>query len=326
MSDTTSTTPESGSAELTVNEAASAFLGLMGGDEGADEGQPEAQAAPEEAEAQGEDESYEEEAEADEQDEGEEVEQPKYRVKAAGEEREVTLDELIKSYQLGQDYTKKSQMVAEERKAVEAERAAVLEAKQLRDQYAQRLQMMEQVLSQQMPQEDLESLKDTDPIGYAVKVAEMSQKEKQLAAVRAEQERIAYQQQTEQMQQLQSVVEQEAKKLAEFIPDMNDPEKGQAVKREIREFAKKVGFSDQELSAVYDSRAVLTLYKAMQYDRLMASKPQVTKKVTEAPKVLKAGVASSRSDGDAQVTKKLKAQVKQSGRVADAAALFERFL
>lgn len=325
MSDTTSMTPE-GSAELSVNDAASAFLGLMGGDDGADEGQPEALDTPEEVEAQGDESEEYAEEEADEQDEGEEVEQPKYRVKAAGEEREVTLDELIKSYQLGQDYTKKSQMVAEERKVIEAEKAAVQEAKQLRDQYAQRLQMMEQVLSQQMPQEDLESLKDTDPIGYAVKVAEMSQREKQLQAVQAERARIAEQQEADRISQLQSVVSEESRKLAEAIPDLTDPEKGQAIKRDIREFGKKLGFSDQELANVYDSRAVLTLYKAMQYDRLMASKPQVTKKVQEAPRVLKAGTATTRSDSDAQVVKKLKAQAKQSGRVADAAALFERML
>lgn len=326
MSDTTGMTPEQGSAELTVNDAASAFLGLMGGDEGADDSQPEAQAETEEVEAQGEEASYEDESDADEQEADEQEEQPKYRVKAAGEEREVTLDELIKSYQLGQDYTKKSQMVAEERKVIEQEKAAVSEAKQLRDQYAQRLQAMEQILSQQMPQEDLESLKDIDPIGYAVKVAEMSQREKQLQAVRAEQMRIAEQQEADRISQLQEVVSRESQRLAEAIPELTDPDKGQAIKREIREFGKKLGFSDQELAGVYDSRAVLTLYKAMQYDRLMQSKPAINKKVAEAPKVLKAGVAQARSESTADMTKKLKAKARSSGRVADAAAVFERFL
>lgn len=324
MSDTTSTTPEAGSAELTVNDAASAILGLMGGEEGSDNGQPEAQAAQEDAEAQGDESEYEEAA--DEQDDGEEDEQPRYRVKAAGEEREVTLNELIKSYQLGQDYTKKSQMVAEERKAIESEKAAVQEAKQLRDAYAQRLQVMEQVLQQQMPSEDLESLKDTDPIGYAVKVAEMSQREKQLQAVQAERMRIAEQQEADRMSQLQMTVAQEAQKLAEAIPELSDAEKGAAIKRDIREFGKRLGWSDAELASVYDSRAVLTLYKAMQYDRLMASKPGIAKKVAEAPRVLKAGVATNSSETSSRVTQKLKAQAKSSGRIADAAAVFERFL
>lgn len=325
MSETTSTTPDTGSAALTVNDAASAFLGLMGGDEGSNNGQPEAQAAPDEVEAQG-DESEAIDESADEQEEIDGDEQPRYRVKAAGEEREVTLDELIKSYQLGQDYTKKSQVVAEERKAVEAERAAVQEAKQMRDQYAYRLQAMEQILSQQMPQEDLESLKDVDPIGYAVKVAEQSQREKQMQAIQAERMRIAEMQRADQAQQLEAYVAEESRKLAEAIPDLADAEKGTAVKRAIREYGKQMGFTDEQLSQAYDHKAVLTLYKAMQYDKLMASKPQVTKRVAEAPRVLKSGTVATRSDNDARMTQKLKAQAKASGRVADAAAVFERFL
>jgi hypothetical protein len=245
-------------------------------------------------------------------------------VKAAGEEREVTLDELIKSYQLGTDYTKKSQAVAEERKAIEAERQRIEEARYLRDQYAERLQVIEQMLNQQPETENLDYLKENDPIGYAVKVAELSQREKQLAQVQAERQRIAMQQEQERQEQLGSVIQAEARKLAEVIPEYADPKKGDAMKRELREFGLKLGFSEQELAGVYDSRAVLTLWKAMQYDKLQSSKPAITKKVNEAPKVMKSGVSQGRDSNDE--LKKLKARAKQTGRVADAARAFERFL
>jgi hypothetical protein len=45
----------------------------------------------------------------------------------------------MQGYQLGADYTKKTQELAENRKAVEAEARAIIEAKQVRDTYAQRL-------------------------------------------------------------------------------------------------------------------------------------------------------------------------------------------
>jgi hypothetical protein len=318
MSDTQDMTPE-GNAELTVDGAANAILGLMGGDEGSD-GQPEPQLEANDSEA----ESDEYESEVEQEDDVEEQEQPTYRVKAAGEEREVTLDELIKSYQLGTDYTKKSQAVAEERKAVEAERQAVQEAKTLRDQYAQRLEMLETMLQPQET-ENLDYLKETDPIGYAVKVAEMAQREKQLAQVQAERHRIAQQQEQDRQMQMQSLVREEMQKLTAAIPEFADPAKGETIRNDIRAFGKQLGFSDQELAAVYDSRAVLTLYKAMQYDKLMASKPEVTKKVSQAPKAIKPGVAQSR-DTNAEELKKLKARAKQSGRVADAASVFERFI
>ena len=321
MSDTGSMTPE-GNTQLDVGGAADAIMGLMGAEEGSEQEQPETQLEANDSEAESE-ESY-DESEV-EQDEGEdEQEQPKYRVKAAGEEREVTLDELIKSYQLGTDYTKKSQAVAEERKVVEAERQRIEEARYLRDQYAERLQVIEQMLNQQPETENLDYLKETDPIGYAVKVAELSQREKQLAQVRAEQARIYDQQQREQQEQLGQVVQAESRKLAEVIPEYADPQKGETLRRELREFGVKAGFSEQELANVYDSRAVLTLWKAMQYDKLQSAKPGITKKVNEAPKVMKSGVSQPRDSSDEM--KKLKARAKQTGRVADAAKAFERFL
>jgi hypothetical protein len=321
MSDTGSMTPE-GNTQLDVGGAADAIMGLMGTEEGSEQEQPETQLEANDSEAESE-ESY-DESEV-EQDEGEdEQEQPKYRVKAAGEEREVTLDELIKSYQLGTDYTKKSQAVAEERKVVEAERQRIEEARYLRDQYAERLQVIEQMLNQQPETENLDYLKETDPIGYAVKVAELSQREKQLAQVRAEQARIYEQQQREQQEQLGQVVQAESRKLAEVIPEYADPQKGETLRRELREFGVKAGFSEQELANVYDSRAVLTLWKAMQYDKLQSAKPGITKKVNEAPKVMKSGVSQPRDGNDEM--KKLKARAKQTGRVADAAKAFERFL
>lgn len=319
MSDTQNTTPE-GSGELTVEGAANAFLSMMEREDGSQKEQPESASEANESEAESDD--Y--ESEVEQGDDGEEQEQPTYLVKAAGEEREVTLDELIKSYQLGTDYTKKSQAVAEERKAVEAERQAVQEAKQMRDTYAQRLEMIEQMLQPQQ-EENLEYLKETDPIGYSVKVAEMVQREKQLAAVQAERSRIQQQQEQDRQAQMQSVVAEEMQKLSSFIPEFTDPTKGEAIRNDIRAFGKQIGFSDQELAAVYDSRAVLTLYKAMQYDKLVASKPAITKKVTEAPKAIKSGVSKPR-DSNAEEIRKLKARVKSSGSPRDAASVFERFL
>lgn len=303
---------------LTVRGAAQAFEGLMGSEE--PQGQPEEPEASETEETQ--------EYEAPEDDEGEEVQEevqetPRYRVKAGDEEMEVDLDELVKGYSRTADYTRKTQALAEQRKAIEAEAQKVQEAKVLRDQYAQRLQLIEQMLAQQ-PEEDLSALKDTDPIGYAVKVAERAERDKQLAAVRQEREAVLAKQQAEHQQFLQSHLRQEAERLTAAIPEYADEVKGELVKREIRDYAKSIGFSDQELSQVYDHRAVVSLWKAAQYDKLMKSKPGAVKKVAEAPKTLKPGTGTNQQSDDQ--SKKLRQQLKKSGKARDAAALFERFL
>ena len=322
MSDTPNTTPD-GSGELTVEGAANAFLSMMNREDGSEQEQPESASEANESDAES-DESYESEVEQEDGD-GEQEEPQKYRVKAAGEDREVTLDELIKSYQLGTDYTKKSQAVAEERKAVEAERHAVQEAKALRDQYAQQLGIIEQMLNQPQQAEDLDYLKETDPIGYAVKVAELSQKEKQLAQVRAQREMISQQQEYDRQQQMRQMIAAESEKLVSVLPEFADPSKGEVIRKDIRTYGKQMGFSDEELANVFDSRAVLTLYKAMQYDKLQSAKPGITKKVSEAPKAIKPGVSKPR-DSNSEEIRKLKSRAKSTGSVKDAANVFERFL
>jgi uncharacterized phage infection (PIP) family protein YhgE len=293
-----------------VNDAASSFLKMMESEE--PQGQPE-----EEIEAQA---DVEEEVESEEPQE--EQETPRYRVKVDGQELEVELDELISGYQRTSDYTKKTQSLAEQRKQVEAERARIEEAAQLRDQYAQRLQVIEQMLTQ--PEEDISSLKDTDPIGYAVRMAEKVERDKQLAAVRAEREQVQMRQAAEQQQRLQVHLTQEQERLRAAIPELADEAKAPDVRKELRSFAASLGFTEQELSQVYDHRAIVALYKAMQYDRLVKGKPQATKKVQDAPKMLKPGVSQPKT-GDDQVNK-LRKQLSQSGKKQDAAKLFERFL
>jgi len=296
-----------GSGPLDVNGAANAFLGLMGAEEG-EQPTPEPQEQePEVVET-----------------EQEVPETPRYRVKAAGEEREVTLDDLIKSYQLGTDYTQKTQALAEQRKAIEAEKAAVEQAKQLRDQYAQRLELIEKVLNEQNKSEDLESLKESDPIGYAMKVAEQVQRDKQLAAVQAERTRIVEKQNAERQQQMQQYLAEQQAKLQQVIPEYSDPAKGEEVRRDIRTYAQTVGFSEDELNQVYDSRAVQVLWEAAQYRKLMANKPEVTKKVAEAPKTMKPGVGKV-SQPETDAIKADRNRLRKSGRARDAAALFERF-
>jgi len=314
-------TPSEGSGTLSVDQAAGAFLGLMGGDDS----QEQSDTAAENQEVSQDAKESQEESDSDDVEYQEEVdEKPRYKVKASGEEVEVTLDDLIKGYQREADYTKKTQTLAEQRKQVESERAVIEQAKQERDQYQQRLVAIENAL-RQAPQENLEALKETDPIGYAVKVAEQTQRDKQLQVISAERQRIAHQQQAEQSQHLSQFLAVEANKLAEAIPEYADEQKSVQVKKDIRDYAKKIGWSDEELASVYDSRAVLTLYRAMQYEKLMSNKAGVTKKVAEAPKMLKAGV-SRNTDPNSEQTKKAQAQLRKTGRVADAANVFERFL
>lgn len=309
----------------TVQEAANSFLGFMDAAD-APEGQVEAQAEQPEEELvseEGNEDWQDEEPQEESESEPEEQEEPTYSVTVAGEEKELTLSELKSLAQQGADYTKKTQQVAEQRKALEAEAKAIDEARYLRDAYAERLQAMEQLLSAPEQSENLEYLKESDPIGYAVKVAELSQQKEQLQAVQAERYRIAEQQQAEQQQALRGYLAEQSAKLAQALPEYSDPVKGEALRSELRSFAKDIGFTDQELSMVRDSRQVLALHKAMLYDKLQKAKPDVNKRVSEAPKTIKSG--NGVKPNTSEQVKRQKEQLRNSGKVRDAAKLFENF-
>jgi len=343
MSDDTMTSDTTESGNLTVTDAASAIEGMLSAPEDSTQEQPEVVEEQteeveevEETEEETEPEVEEEvEAEAEEEVEAEEeseVEEPEvveeeqtFTIKAAGEEKEVTLDELKKSYQLGSDYTKKTQEVAEQRKVIEQEAKAIIEARKVRDDYSSKLQAIEQFLNGQNDNPaELAAMKENDPVGYAVKVAEMTEKKEQLQTIQAERARLAQEQQTESQAQMQKFVEQEQIKLAESLPEFSDKTKGEQVRNDIRSYGKKVGFTDEELSQVYDSRHVLVLHKAAQYDKLMAGKAGVKKKVAKAPKTVKSGAKVKQNVTDIQ--KKQMKRLQQTGSARDAAAIFENFI
>jgi Tfp pilus assembly protein PilN len=315
-----------GSVDTSVQGAANAFMSFL------EPQAEEAKAQPEPSEDQQEeypsDTEYEEQdVSAEEADSQNEVveEQPRYRVKVSGEEVEVSLDELLNGYSRTADYQKKTQSLAEQRKSVEAERIKIDEAAKTRETYAQRLQVIEQLLQQQDQGQDLASLKSEDPIAYAVAMAEKMERDKQLQAVQMEKQRVQQEQQTHQQTLLQQHIKQEQQKLVEAIPEFKDEVKAEVVRRDIRNYAKSIGFSDQELSQVYDSRAVQTLYKAMQYEKLMANKGAATKKVATAPKTFRPGTSNPQSS-ETEAMKKERATLQKTGNKRDAARIFERFL
>lgn len=329
MSDNTN--PQ-GSVDTTVRGAANALLSIL------DTPTEEAQAQPEvreeeqqqepavEAQAEEHSEIEESDQSAEEAvDQEEAVEElPKYRVKANGEELEVTLDELLNGYSRTADYQKKTQSLAEQRKALEAERQKIEDTAKVRDTYAQRLQVIEQLLSTE-DTENLAELKDSDPIAYAIKVAERSEKEKQLAAVRQERARVQQEQAQQQQQYIQRHVQAEQEKLKTLIPEFKDEAKAEVIRQDIRKYAKSIGFSDQELSQVYDSRAVQTLYKAMMFERLQNGKSALSKKVASVPKTIKPGTSNPQSS-EMEATRKDFDRLRKTGNKNDAARLIEKFL
>ena len=273
-----------------------------------EEERPEEQEAPQPMEAEAEvteednqleAESYEDDEddaveveESEEDDDYEDVEEESqeslYTVKVDGEEVEITLDEALNGYQRQQTFTKRSQEIAEQRKAAEKEAA---EAKQARDYYAQQLDVLAQQIQQTIPQEpDWVALaKEVTAEEYNAIRAEYDNRQANLVKVEQERQAVAQQQAAEQEKMLHEHLRAQRSEMLNRIPQWKDDDVRNKERLEVVEYARNIGFSEQEVAQATDARAVELLYKAMQWDNLQRKKPTAKKRTRQAPKMAKAG-------------------------------------
>jgi len=265
-------------------------------------------------------ETQEEQSEEDE--ESEEQDQPThFTVKVDGKEVEVTLDELQKGYSRTQDYTRKTQQIAEIRKQVEVETEAV---RAERAQYAQMLGALQAQLQGAETQIDWDRLYHEDPIEWVRQKEVMREKQEKLQAIQFEQQRVAQLTQQEQQQHFESHLQAQHTKLLEVIPEWKDQAKAKTEKQLLVEFGKKTGFTPEELSAIVDHRAVVALRKAALYDQMMTKRKAITPVTNNGPRPAKPGAAGRVSQTTEAV--RAKQRLAKTGRVDDAASAIYQLL
>jgi len=262
-------------------------------------------------------EQLEESEETDEEEKPTEV----YTVKVDGKEVEVTLDELQKGYSRTQDYTRKTQQIAETRKAVEAEASAI---RAEREQYAQLLGALKQQLETTEVPVDMDRLYNEDPIEWVRQSEVMRQKQEKLAAIQSEQQRLSQLTAQQRAQEMQAHLASQQEALIQAVPEWKDSKKAQAEKALLVEFGKKIGFSDEELKNVYDHRAVIALRKAALYDQMMSKRGQIKPVVNNGPRTAKPS-AAGRVSTTTESTR-AKQRLAKTGRVQDAASAIELLL
>ena len=267
------------------------------------------------------DETAEEQSEEGEETEEEEQPTEVYTVKVDGKEVEVTLDELQKGYSRTQDYTRKTQQIAETRKAVEAEASAI---RAEREQYAQLLGALKQQLESTEAPVDMDRLYNEDPIEWVRQSEVMRQKQDKLAAIQSEQQRLSQLTAQQRAQEMNAHLATQQEALIQAVPEWKDSKKAQAEKALLVEFGKKIGFSDDELKNVYDHRAVVALRKAALYDQMMSKRGQIKPVINNGPRPAKPS-AAGRVSTTTESTR-AKQRLAKSGRVNDAASAIELLL
>lgn len=325
------TTPSgSVSQSMTQQEAANAFESMLPLEDGEQQEQ-EALEDDESSQAVEMDESAEDDAadeEIEDEESNEDVEEevfeeaPKFTVKVDGKDVEVTLEELQKGYSRTEDYTRKTQALAQERKAAQAELEAV---RTERTQYAQLLGALRaQLQESQSNQVDMEKLYNEDPIEWVRQRELQRVNAEKMIAIQSEQQRLMAEQRKEQQKVFQTRLLQEKDLLLSAAPELKDPKVAAKSKAEWINAGKAIGLTEQELNGITDHRMLLALRKLAAYDS-MVSKRQSVKPDAPTGKVAKPGVAASPKQ-QSSVVKKAQQRLKQTGHIRDAASLIERLL
>jgi len=315
-------------------DAASAISAMLAPEEGqaqvgetqlAEESEEDLTAAASEDDESGVEDAPDEETseeQSGEDEEPEEQEQPQtFSVKIDGKEVSVTLDELQKGYSRTQDYTRKTQQIAEVRKQVEAETQAV---RAERGQYAQLLGALQAQLQSSEPQVDLDRLYNEDPIEWVRQKEVLRDRQEKAYAIQAEQQRLYQLNQQEQQQSMQQHLESQKDALLAALPEWKDAKKAKLEKAMLIESAKSAGFSDEDLKSVYDHRLVLLLRKAALFDQMVSKRQGIKPVVNNGPRPAKPG-AAGRVSTTSEVTR-AQQRLAKTGRVDDAADAIYKLL
>lgn len=250
-------------------------------EEPVEDGQPEVVEEEEISETE-EAEQVEETGETDTEDtEEEESGEPEEEVVIDGKPEKVTKAELIKGYQRQADYTRKTQAVAEERKALEADRAKVDES--VKAMAAIEANIKELVMGD-LSSINWDELRDTDPSEY-LRMKEVVQGREG-----------ALKQLSEQRAKLES--EQIAKETALLHKalEWDNAETGKTKQEADMKLLHEQFGDSPALAKAKDAETVLAFVEAAKYRQLQKEKAEVKRELKKVPKASKSVKPAAKAD------------------------------
>ena len=244
-----------------------------------------------------------------------ELEEPNlHRLKVNGQEIEVSLDELKAGYSRDSDYRQKTHSLGMEKRDLESQKNS------LRQSYDAKLQELNDLLAtadatvrQQQGSADLQKLYEEDPTQAAKLDYQLRQQNRAIEDMKSKAREA-------QIKQYNEFLETQKELAATKIPEYSDPNKADQFKINMRNSLRGYGFNDEEIGTMADHRFLMVAKDAMSYQTLKDKRPIVQKKVANAPKVVKPGVAkSTTSSGREQIRNKI-GKVRKTGNINDASS------
>jgi hypothetical protein len=284
--------------------------------EESEEDQPQEQEISEETESEEEEVSEQDVSQDEEQIDTQEKQDSTYKVKVAGQEFEVTLDELRNGYSRDADYRQKTEELSNQRKNFQSESEKQrLDYSQKLNQVNELMSIAQQELNAEKNSVDLEQMYEDDPTEAMRIEHRLRRKQEKLDSAKAKT-------QAEQKTQFDGFLQEQKKLLETKMPEFTDPVKASALKVNMKSTLNNYGFNDQEVAQVYDHRIVMLVNDAMKYRNLQNSKPNLAKKISKPGKVFSSGVKQGSNESNLKLRREKFSRLKKSGSMKAAQDVF----
>ena len=243
-----------------------------------------------------------------------------HQVIVNGEKIDVDLEELKAGYQKDADYRRKTEEIAIERRELKAEE------NRLKNQYSTKMDDLNSLvatlnaeINNDYNSKELDRLWDEDPT-EAAKVDRKIQKRKQ--TIQQAQQKLREHQQT----QFKEIISEEQRKLRLKHPEIVDPIKGAAVQSNIVNYLNSKGFSNEDISKIYDSRYFDVIMDGINFQKTKAAKPSLVSKKVKPSNFVKSGTKSTKEESNSKTRLNQLKALKKSGNPKDATDLLMRYI
>jgi hypothetical protein len=267
-----------------------------------------------------------EEAAEESEDEESEDQEETFEILYKGDTLNITQTEAKDLAQKGYDYSQKMSKMSDDIKAQAEKQAKVITDEKTADLEKQRLSLIEttELLEQFIgkPTNTAEQLKamldEGDTEGYLRAQEQEKQRQTLIDGAKAERDRVKQQQQQEAQARFEAYSKQQAEILVTKVPELKDKKNLEV----LVDYARSVGYTDEELKSAADARALEVLEKARKWDQ-MISKGVKPKPKSKSPKVTKkAGSNVPKSAQHSKTIQDRQATLSKTGSMRDFGKLY----
>lgn len=249
--------------------------------------------------------------------------QRKVEVTVDGEPVEVSLKEALEGYVRTETFHRRMNQLDEAKKIVRRAAADAVHNYEYSVNIAKEMEAYMETMVPKEPNWDEEFVKDP---ARARELQRYHEKAKAFREeLRGKQAEVFKKQMESNSTQLAAFAEEEAAKFEQANrKHWSDPQKKVKDLQSMRRTGLTAGFTEEELSQVYDSRMLQVLLKASKYDRMMANKPKPI--VREQKRPIPPGTGSAKQRTVHKGVSSAMKRLNKTGSIDDAAAVFDQII